>query len=197
MAGTDAIINKILADAEEKASQIKTQSKIDCDEVIANATSEAKKMMDEVVENKQSVIDETVKRQKAVAELDAKKIVLKAKKDAIDEAFRLAKEQLNGLSSEKYFEVVSNMISTYAEDGDVVTLSAKDKKLITKAKLDKIATAKNIKLTLNKEYGDFEGGVILSGNGMDKNLTFDVELKTLRDEMETEIADMIFNKEKK
>lgn len=197
MAGTDAIINKILADAEEKASQIKTQSKIDCDEVIANATSEAKKMMDEVVENKQSVIDETVKRQKAVAELDAKKIVLKAKKDAIDEAFRLAKEQLNGLSSEKYFEVVSNMISTYAEDGDVVTLSAKDKKLITKAKLDKIATAKNIKLTLNKEYGDFEGGVILSGNGMDKNLTFDVELKTLRDEMETEIADMIFIKEKK
>lgn len=197
MAGTDAIINKILADAEEKASQIKTQSKIDCDEVIANAKSEAKKMMDEVLQNKQSVIDETVKRQKAVAELDAKKIVLKSKKDAIDEAFRLAKEQLNSLSSEKYFEVVSNMISTYAEDGDVVTVSAKDKKLITKAKLDKIASAKKIKLTLNKEYGDFEGGVILSGNGMDKNLTFDVELKTLRDEMETEIADMIFNKEKK
>ncbi|MDD7457639.1 MAG: V-type ATP synthase subunit E [Clostridia bacterium] len=197
MAGTDAIINKILADAEEKASQIKTQSKIDCDEVIASAESEAKKMMDEVLQNKQSVIDETVKRQKAVAELDAKKIVLKAKKDAIDEAFRLAKEKLNSLSSEKYFEVVSNMISTYAEDGDVVTVSAKDKKLITKAKLDKIATAKKIKLTLNKEYGDFEGGVILSGNGMDKNLTFDVELKTLRDEMETEIADMIFNKEKK
>lgn len=197
MAGTDAIINKILADAEEKASQIKTQSKIDCDEVIANAKSEAKKMMDEVLQNKQSVIDETVKRQKAVAELDAKKIVLKAKKDAIDEAFRLAKEKLNSLSSEKYFEVVSNMISTYAEDGDVVTVSAKDKKLITKAKLDKIASAKKIKLTLNKEYGDFEGGVILSGNGMDKNLTFDVELKTLRDEMETEIADMIFNKEKK
>jgi len=197
MAGTDAIINKILADAEEKASQIKTQSKIDCDEVIANAKIEAKKMMDEVLQNKQSVIDETVKRQKAVAELDAKKIVLKSKKDAIDEAFRLAKEQLNSLSSEKYFEVVSNMISTYAEDGDVVTVSAKDKKLITKAKLDKIASAKKIKLTLNKEYGDFEGGVILSGNGMDKNLTFDVELKTLRDEMETEIADMIFNKEKK
>lgn len=197
MAGTDAIIKKILADAEEKASQIKTQSEIDCDEVIASAESEAKKMMDEVLQNKQSVIDETVKRQKAVAELDAKKIVLKAKKDAIDEAFRLAKEQLNSLSSEKYFEVVSNMISTYAEDGDVVTVSAKDKKLITKAKLDKIATAKKIKLTLNKEYGDFEGGVILSGNGMDKNLTFDVELKTLRDEMETEIADMIFNKEKK
>lgn len=197
MAGTDAIINKILADAEEKASQIKTQSKIDCDEVIANAKSEAKKMMDEVLQNKQSVIDETVKRQKAVAELDAKKIVLKSKKDAIDEAFRLAKEKLNSLSSEKYFEVVSNMISTYAEDGDVVIVSAKDKKLITKAKLDKIASAKKIKLTLNKEYGDFEGGVILSGNGMDKNLTFDVELKTLRDEMETEIADMIFNKEKK
>lgn len=197
MAGTDAIINKILADAEEKASQIKTQSKIDCDEVIANAKSEAKKMMDEVLQNKQSVIDETVKRQKAVAELDAKKIVLKSKKDAIDEAFRLAKEQLNSLSSEKYFDVVSNMISTYAEDGDVVTVSAKDKKLITMAKLDKIASAKKIKLTLNKEYGDFEGGVILSGNGMDKNLTFDVELKTLRDEMETEIADMIFNKEKK
>ncbi len=197
MAGTDAIINKILADAEEKASQIKAQAKLDSEHVIHDAEVEAKAVMDEVLKGKQSVIDETVKRQKAVAELDAKKIVLKAKKDAIDEAFRLAKEQLNGLSSEEYFKVVSNMISRYAEDGDVVTVSEKDKKLITKEKIGKIATAKKIKLTLNKEYGDFEGGVILSGNGMDKNLTFDVELKTLRDEMETEIADMIFNKEKK
>ena len=195
MAGTEAIINKILADAKAKAEQILTQANVDSEAVLDNAKKECDKNTNNVNAKKQAVVDETISRRQTVAELDVKKIVLKAKKDAIDKAFILAKENLVNLPSADYLKLVSSMIETYVEDGDTVTISAKDKDIITDKLVEDIASKKGVKLTLNKEYGDFIGGVILSNNGIDKNLTFDVELKVLREELETTIANMIFDKE--
>lgn len=195
MAGTDAIINKILTDARSKADQILTDAKIDAEAVLYDTTAECDKVLQENLAKKQDIVDETIRRKKTVAELDVKKIVLKAKKDAIDDAFQVAKAELVGMDKKKYVALVLNMISEYAEDGDEVIIAEKDAKVLTKAQIDKIAKAKNISLNLSKEYGNFTCGAILKSKGMDKNLTFDVELKVLREEMETEIANMIFNKE--
>ena len=41
--------------------------------------------------------------------------------------------------------------------------------------------------------GDFAGGLILRGNGIDKNLTFEVELALIRDSAVAEIAKQIFD----
>ena len=38
----------------------------------------------------------------------------------------------------------------------------------------------------------FSGGVILSGGGVDKNLTLEVEVGLLREETESEIATLLF-----
>ncbi len=197
MAGTEAIINKIIADAKAKAEQILEQAKVDSQAVLDSAVTECEQNTKACMSKKQAVIDETIARRKTVAELDVKKIVLKAKKDAIDKAFDLAKEDLVNLSSADYLKLVSSMIETYVEDGDIVTISSKDKDIITDKLVKDIASKKGVKLTLSKEYGDFTGGVILSNNGIDKNLTFDVELKVLREELETTIASMIFDKESK
>lgn len=197
MAGTEAIINKIIADAKAKAEQILEQAKVDSQAVLDSAVTECEQNTKACMSKKQAVIDETIARRRTVAELDVKKIVLKAKKDAIDKAFDLAKEDLVNLSSADYLKLVSSMIETYVEDGDIVTISSKDKDIITDKLVKDIASKKGVKLTLSKEYGDFTGGVILSNNGIDKNLTFDVELKVLREELETTIASMIFDKESK
>ena len=195
MAGTEAIINKILADAKSRSEQITEQAVADGNEVMDKAKDECKRYRDANLSKKQFIIDEAVRRKKTVAELDVKKLMLRAKKEAIDKAFQQAKKQLVDLSPIKYSKLVMGMIDRYAEDGDTVTAAKADAKIITKEKIDKLAAAKKIKLTLNEQYGDFVGGVILSGKGMDKNLTFDVELKVLREELETAIADMIFKKE--
>lgn len=197
MAGTEAIINKILADAKEKADKILSQAEMDSALVLEKAQEECETARKELSIIKQSIVDEAIERRKTVAELDVKKIVLKAKKDAIDKAFLLAKEELVSLPADKYVGLVSSMIASYCEDGDIVTISSKDKDVITSEIIADIANKKNIKLSLASNYGDFSGGVILSNNGIDKNLTFDVELKVLREELETTIANMIFNKESK
>ena len=79
-----------------------------------------------------------------------------------------------------------------AQDGDVITISEREKGIVTEASIKELATKKKIKLTLNKELGDFDGGIILSNNGIDKNMTLEVEIASIRDEYE---ARKIRNKE--
>ena len=80
----------------------------------------------------------------------------------------------------------------YAEDGDTVIISEIDKTRITQKFIDDMAKKLGIKLTLAKEYGTFNGGVILAGKNSDKNFSFDMELMSIKEECETQIADMLF-----
>ncbi len=79
-----------------------------------------------------------------------------------------------------------------ADDGDTVTISESDKEVITQAFIKKVADKKGIRLALNKEYGDFCGGVILTNKGCSKNMTLELELASVRENREAKIAKMIF-----
>ena len=67
-----------------------------------------------------------------------------------------------------------------------------DKNRITQKFIDDVAKKLAIKLTLSKELGNFNGGVVLAGKNSDKNLSFDMELLGIREEYETQIANMLF-----
>ena len=58
--------------------------------------------------------------------------------------------------------------------------------------MDSVAKKCKIKLTLDKEYAPIKGGVILVGKDYDKNLSLDLEMQTLREECESEIAAVLF-----
>ena len=71
-------------------------------------------------------------------------------------------------------------------------MSKREKDIVSDEFISAYAKKKGIKLTLNKKFGDFDGGMILTGKGIDKNLNFDVELALLRDATETQIAKELF-----
>ena len=54
------------------------------------------------------------------------------------------------------------------------------------------AKEKGISLTLSDKLGDFDGGVILSENGVDKNFTFEIEVALLKEQTEANVAKEIF-----
>lgn len=79
-----------------------------------------------------------------------------------------------------------------AKDGDVVTISKREKDIVTKESLAEFAKKKGIKLTLAEQFGDFDGGIVLGGNGVDKNFTFEVEVALLKEQTEAKTAKEIF-----
>lgn len=191
MDGKENIIAKIIQNAENqrkitvdeaqvKIDEIAEYDKFFCDNLTAKTDREMKDCQ-----------LSTVARRKSVAELDVKKLLLKAKQQTITSVFEEAEKAICGLPDVKYSAFIEKLIKTYAEDGDMVIISQNDAKRITEEFIAKIAKQLNIALKYSND-GDFSGGVILSGKKCDKNLTVKMLLKEYREQSEMKIASMLF-----
>lgn len=197
MDGQQKIIDKILSDATHDAGEMLSEALKKAEALVAAKQSEADAEYDISVEEARKAGEEVVRRRLTVADLEVKKLLLSAKKQAVDEAFEESLKKLLALPKEEYAALVGSMIASAADDGDVVVISENDKNVLTKAVFDKISAKIGKKLTLSDTFGNFKGGVMLLGKGVDKNLTFESELALLRDEVEPEVAKIMFSNGKK
>ena len=197
MDGQQKIIDKILSDAKHDAGEMLSEALKKAEALVAAKQSEADAEYDISVEEARKAGEEVVRRRLTVADLEVKKLLLSAKKQAVDEAFEESLKKLLALPKEEYTALVGSMIASAADDGDVVVISENDKNVLTKAVFDKISAKIGKKLTLSDTFGNFRGGVMLLGKGVDKNLTFESELALLRDEVEPEVAKIMFSNGKK
>lgn len=197
MDGQQKIIDKILSDATHDAGEMLSEALKKAEALVAAKQAEADAEYDLSVEEARKAGEEVVRRRLTVADLEVKKLLLSAKKQAVDEAFEESLKKLLVLPKEEYTALVESMIASAADDGDVVVISENDKNVLTKAVFDKISAKIGKKLTLSDTFGNFRGGVMLLGKGVDKNLTFESELALLRDEVEPEVAKIMFSNGKK
>lgn len=196
MSGKDAIINKILADSDNQARQILDEARVKAEAVISEAEKIAAELRDKEITEAEELCPVIVRRKETVAGLEVRKILLAAKQQVINDTFSEALDSLNNLPKEKYKALIMGMLKAHASDGDIVTVAEKDKDIINAAFVAEAAKKLGVKIKLNDKYGSFSGGIILSDKNYDKNLTFDVELLSLRDQIEPEVAKLIFGEVK-
>ena len=187
----EAIVEKIISDAHLKADSIVAEANAKADEIISAAAEECKEYMYSFKSETDKMIFDVDARTKTVAELDARKLTLAAKTKVLDVVYERTLENLRNLDKEAYSALVFGMLEN-AKDGDVVTISKREKDIVTKESLAEFAKKKGIKLTLAEQLGDFDGGIVLGGNGVDKNFTFEVEVALLKEQTEAKTAKEIF-----
>jgi len=187
----EAIIDKIIKDAEIKATAMINEAKDKAEESLAAVTNDCEIYKKQSKKDSEKAVQDLLSRAQTVAELDVKKMLLGAKAQVVDKVFERVLEKLKGLDEKNYLKLLLGMLK-YAEDGDVITISKREEKILTKEAVDKYAKDKGIKLSLAKKLGDFDGGMILSSKGVDKNLTFEIEVSLLREEIEMQIAKELF-----
>ncbi len=187
----EAIIDKILSDANLKGDAIIGEANEKADEIISLAAKQCKDYLYQSKTENDRLTLEIDERSRSVAELDARKLLLAAKTQVLDSVYAKTLEKLKNLDKEQYGALIFAMLEN-AKDGDVVIISKREKDIVTKQSLADFAKKKGIKLTLADKFGDFDGGVIISENGVDNNFTLDVEVSILREQTETKIAKEIF-----
>lgn len=187
----EAIVEKIISDAHLKADSIVAEANAKADEIISAAAEECKEYMYSFKSETDKMIFDVDARTKTVAELDARKLTLAAKTKVLDVVYERTLENLRNLDKEAYSALVFGMLEN-AKDGDVVTISKREKDIVTKESLAEFAKKKGIKLILAEQFGDFDGGIVLGGNGVDKNFTFEVEVALLKEQTEAKTAKEIF-----
>ena len=195
MNNKEAIIQKILDDAEQVARSNIDEAEKTARQIKERAEREVEKFKQENLTKADDLYADALERSKVVSNLDCKKLLLNAKKATIDKAFA---EAVDDIMKDKkgYLSLIEKMISSCAEDGDTVVICKEDEKVITKKFVTDLAAKIGKKVTLSKDFGDFKGGVILEGKNYDKNLTLELELSAIRQETESKISKILFGGKK-
>lgn len=175
------LLDKIVGEAEERAREILSEAESKASDLRAAAAAERASLLESARKMAEGAAPETVKRRKAMAELESKKLVLKEKQEMISESYRQALAAIK--ASKKYEALLVKMILSAAEAGDQVIFAASDFDRVDRKKVVAEASKQGgFNLLLSEDKGDFDGGIVLRGKDCDKNLTLEVELETLRAE---------------
>jgi len=199
MDGAEKIINKIKSDAKLQAESNIRKAQEEAIAIIKAAEEEAAEKYNNVMEKTRNEIDERRKRLISMAELEARKIKLKAKQDLIREVFSLAHRKLTSLSPEEYRNILSDMIVSINPNGnEEIIVSEEDRKKLG----DSFIKIVNKKLKENQKSGEMkyseecretEGGFILKSGDVEINCSFSSILRMEYNKIEAEVIKVLFH----
>ena len=181
------LLDKILSDARDRAEEIRAEAKTKADALLAAAAEERATLIDNVRKLSAASAPDVLKRARAMAELDVRKVSLARKQQLLSESYEKAFAAIVG--DKRYPSLLANMIKSAAEEGDEVIFAASDAGRVDK-KEEIVAAMKAKKVTASKEKGAFRGGIVLRGKACDKNLTLELELDSLRSSGQVKYEDL-------
>ncbi|KOR25860.1 V-type ATP synthase subunit E [Clostridium sp. FAM 1755] len=199
MSSIDNLTGKILEEAKVKKEEIIKEAKQAEKDILDKKIAEAKIIEKNNIEKSQR--ESVIRRERILsnAELKVRNEKLKSKQKVIEGVLEKALEKLGQLSKEEYLYYIKERILTLPIDGDEkIIISSKDKLLITEAFVSEINSElskkdKLGKLSLSDEIRDFKAGFILEKNGIEINNSFEALISSMKDELEYEVARLLFN----
>lgn len=199
MAEIKNLTSKILKDAEERKEKILASANNEKEKILSKRREEAKKVEAEILEKAKLEAENKKERIISSAELEVRNKKLEAKQEIISEIFERSVIELCDLKETElrgFFKAV--VLNSKITGTEKVILNENGKKVITNAVINEIneeLVKKGVKgeLTLSTETGSFKGGFILEKDGIEINNTFEALVSSLRDELEFEVARILFS----
>lgn len=199
MSNINNLTSKILSDAEERKESILKEANEEKAKIVSKKEALAKSEEATMVEKAKTEAKTAKERIISGAELKSRNEKLTAKQAVIDKVFENSIEKLCKMSDEEIKEFIKNKIVNADIVGDeTIILNEKGNKLVDVNLLKEInsellAKGKKGELTINKEVRNFKGGFILEKDGIEINNTFEDLVNSERDDLEFEVAKVLFN----
>lgn len=200
MSDIEKLKDRIIGEAKEKAEKIKNEAEQNAYEI----ENEAKKSAVEIIDNaKEKALKEgnnQKDRIKADSELEARNREIAVKQKVIDMVFDRAVYKISSMGKYEYTNFVKNLLLNNVETGDEeIIISEMDKSRLELDMIDEVneyflSINKKGNLTIKVDEDIISPGFILRGNGVEINCTIDSIVMSLRDRIDTEIANIIFDK---
>lgn len=196
--GADRIIQRVMDDAQARAEAIKEEASKKAEAVESEARGKANRRKEQILEQARKSAAEQKSRIIGVAQLEARKKLLGAKQEMIGKAFQKALDELSGMEEREYLSVVRNLLLETADTGtETVISNERDQKRLTEdfwKEVNKSLAEQDKKgeLKLAEETRPIKGGFILQRSGLEMNCSFESLLERKRDELEYEVAELLF-----
>lgn len=158
-----AEIDQVLSDAREQAAAI-------TDRAGKQAAAESAEL---AARNTRTAAEQEA-RLIGAAQMEAKKLLLAAKQEMVEQAYALALEELCSMPDDVYTETLAELLAQAAPDGKGSVIFAPDVRMrIGEAAVALANERLHGSLTLAEDSRPMQGGFILSRGSVEVNCTFD------------------------
>ncbi len=190
----ESIVERIRSDGKTEAEAILAAGKRKAEETENGAKAEAERLRRETESDVEKRAAAVAAHFAATARLDVKKIMLAARKKAVENVYAEAKKRLIDLGEEETLTLFNRLLCLYTEEGDAV-IFADGFRYTEGVKLLPVFAEKKLKAVSDGAAFagvKIDGGLYLAGKTADKDLSFDALLKADREENESRIAAELF-----
>ncbi len=187
------ITEKILDEANNIAESSLYNANSRSLEIINEAKAQGATIIAEASNQSDIEADTLKKRKVSAGELQARKMLLNSKQEAIKKSFEAALEKLKSMPEDKYISFLANEIKRIPNYNGEILLNERDKNLIGE-KLIKAVNEKATgnKLVLSSKTIKASGGFVLINGDIEINSTFETMLSSVMDELTSEVANALF-----
>lgn len=195
MEGINKITDRISEDVRLEIAGIADQARTEAEGIRARYAEQADKAAADILARGRKAADERVERLGSVARLEAKKTLLAAKQELVNKAFDQALKNLCSLPEAEYTALLAKLAAGAAKTGrEQVILSQKDrtrygKQVVTAA--NELLGAKG-GLTLAEAVRPLEGGLVLQGDRVEVNCSFETLVRLQRETLAGQVAQVLF-----
>lgn len=194
MSNVKNITSKILKDAEAGKENILTAAEEEKNKILSKKASSANEIAQEILQKAEADAKSKKERVISSAKLKVRNNKLAAKQEIIDEVFEKSINKLTELSKEQFLNFVKNSILSMNLTGkQTLILNETGLKFVDDSFIDELNKEVKATIALSKTAGNFKGGFILENNGIEINSTYEALVSSLRDELEFEVAKVLFN----
>lgn len=132
--------------------------------------------------------DDILKKRATAARMERNKIVLDAKRKAVDRVYELLLDGLKKSSEDEFVNLVRIAVEKYGEYGQKILLSAFAP--TKKEKIESLAAVKEKRMTV-ETTDSLEDGFVISGEIFDRDFSYASIAQSCRERTENEIADKL------
>lgn len=191
MNGLEAILNRIMTDAEDRIRDIREQADARCAEILEQAGQEATRITDDARRKAAEQSETLFRRSESLSSLEARKSILAGRQALIDETIDQAASRLAAMPDAEKSRLYHRLLMESAGGNETVVFAGQDMALARQL-LETVNREKGWNLVLDSNPGMFSGGMILRKDLIETNLTVDLLIRSRRPELVSLAAKALF-----
>ncbi len=192
MAGVQAITDRIVADANEQAEAILETARCRIAENEQKTDAQISAQTDAILRQADLDCMEEERRSRAIADLETRKGALREKRKAIGEAFAKAREKILQMDGDDYAAFLFTLLRKSGVESGTVWVSERDSRVFSDGFMERVQSEIAPGFTLGGVQDSLPNGFFLTSGDAQINCTVDFVLKQAKEELEGDVAHILF-----
>ena len=188
---------------ERITSRIEAEAKSEIDGILDAGEAETRRIVDSwreridaetraLAEKNEKAAAEREERLKSAAEMDARKTILQAKQEMVDEAYAFALDKLCKLPEDEKTALLSDLLVRASSTGSEEAIFSEADRAAGAKAVEKANAASGKHIALSKETAPIRGGFILRDQNVEVNCAFETLVRLQKAETAGAVAKILF-----